>query len=123
MYILLAGLFLAVLFVFAFVHESIDLARVLHLDLDEPAFVFCGRVDEFGIDLESLVDFDDCSGYRSVNIRGGLDRFHTSEGVTRVKFVSNRGQFYKDNVTKSSLGEIGNPTRCDIPLDLGKFVG
>jgi hypothetical protein len=116
------GLGLAVRLVSIRFHEIRSVARVTHLELDEPSFAFAFRVHQARLIGELVVNFDDSSRYWCVHIRCGLDGLDTAKRLTLLEFVTDFREVNKDDVTKRCLGKVGDTTGTNTSLNLDVFV-
>ena len=104
------------------VHERVHLARVAHLDLDEPAVLERRRVDEVRRVLERAVDLDDLARDRRVDVRRGLDRLDGPEGLALLDLVADLGQVDEDDVAERVRRVVRDADRRDAAVDLGVLV-
>jgi hypothetical protein len=118
----LVGLAFAVLLVSIRSHEIRSLALVLHLQLDEPCAIFSFRIHQSRLIGKLVVDFDDCSRDRGVNIRCRLDGLDTAKGVTLLEFITNFRKVNKNNITEGSLCKVSDTADTNTSLNLDVFV-
>jgi hypothetical protein len=117
------GFLLAVLLVCGILHECSELTVIGKLQLDEPSIGFGRAVDKSRLVTQSLIDFEDGTSYRSIYIGCSLYGFNTSERITPLEFITNFWEVHKDNVTKGSLGKVGDSDCSDTSLNLDVLVG
>jgi len=114
---------LAVFLIFFRSHEIIDFTLILYLQLDEPSIALSLRVDKSGLVRKLIVDLSHCSRYRSIDIRGGLDRLDTAKRITLFELITDIRKINKDNVTKCSLSKVSDTANSNVSLNLYVFVG
>jgi len=93
------------------------LPRVSDPDLHHPAVAVGILVDELGVVGEPLVDFDELSRERRVDVRHRLDRLDLGVGLILGELRADRGSIEVDDVAERVLRVPGDAEGRDIALD------
>lgn len=85
------------------VHHRVDLRRVAHLNLHEPAVGKSGFVHHARRIGQVFVNLDDFAAHRGVDVGRRLDGFHDAERTLRLDFAPDFGKFNVHDVAQFSL--------------------
>lgn len=100
--------FFAELGVGLLVHETVEVGGRLNLDLEDPAIGLSLVVDDSGIGLDVLVVGSDHSGHGGINVSSCLHRLDSADTVSLVELGAYLSDIQMDDISKLSLGEVGN---------------
>ena len=98
----------AVLLVGLIVHELLEVAGVLHVDLEHPAVALGFVVDERGVALDVLVVGGDLAGDGRVDVSGRLHGLDAADAVALQEGGAHLGDVEVHDVAELALGEVGD---------------
>src|SRR5918995_1261955 len=108
--------------VLLFRHEALELALILHADLEEPAAAGRILVDGAGRALEVAVDLDDLAGDRRVDLARGLDALdHGGLGALGDRLADGR-KLDIDHIAELALRVVGDADDAGVALEADIFV-
>mmetsp|Transcript_12883 Transcript_12883/g.45717 ORF Transcript_12883/g.45717 Transcript_12883/m.45717 type:complete len:205 (-) Transcript_12883:31-645(-) len=104
------------------VHELLELRGLGDLDLDEPAVLERGRVDEARRVAECLVHLGDGARDGRVDVGGGLDRLDGAKRLALDDLVADVGEVDEDDVAEFAGRERGDADDARLALNLAVLV-
>ena len=103
MFVIIAELLVGLL-----IHEIIDFALVIEVDLEDPAVTLGLVVDKGGVTLDILVVGGDSASHWCVNISGGLDRLDAADAITLEELGADLSDVQVHDISELTLGEVGD---------------
>lgn len=90
------------------VQQSVQLCGVADLNLGDPGIALGALIDSLSLIVKEGVALHDRSGHRRQNVRGRLDRFHSSDRLTSSDFQARLGELDEDDIAKRLSSVRGN---------------
>src|SRR2546423_2798668 len=106
--------------VFRRAEELVSLVGIAEPDLDHPAVVVRGGVDQCRLLVESVIDLDDLAADGRIELRDRLHRLDSTEDVVLAEVAADLRQLDKHDVAQLALRIIRNPNGDDV-LVIGRF--
>ena len=109
-------------FVGSLIHQAVEFALVLDLQLEEPCLAGGIGIHHRRFRGERLVDFEHVARDRRVDVRCRLDGFDHGGSLGLFQAAADLGQFDENDVAELRLCVIGDTDGGDIALDAEPFV-
>ena len=105
-----------------FVHQAVELTRIVELQFEEPAFALGVTVHDRRIVSDLAVAVEDFTRNRRIDVRCGLYGFDDGGFLALVQVLAGFGDLREDDVAELLLRMVGDADRRGVAVDPDPFM-